>query len=138
VLAWRLVAHQKVETCAKCHRDIDPLGLALENDDAIGGWRTSYLGDQSPIDVTATMPGGNQLGGNQLGGAESIRRMLRSKPEVFTRCLLTKLLEYGAGRKLSVGDQLDVDKLVASAPANGYRFQDLIVIATTRKVLLAK
>lgn len=42
-----LAAHQQAESCAICHREIDPLGLALENYDAIGGWRTTY---QSSVD----------------------------------------------------------------------------------------
>tara|TARA_R110002072_G_scaffold302615_1_gene486839 strand:- start:121713 stop:124142 length:2430 start_codon:yes stop_codon:yes gene_type:complete len=128
-----LAAHQKIVTCAKCHRDIDPFGLALENYDAVGGWRNSYLNDKSPIDATATMPDGTQL-----NGAESIRKTLLANPEIFTRCLLTKLLEYGAGRRLSVGDQRVVDEIVASAPEAGYRLQNLIIAATTSKVFLAR
>ena len=128
-----LAAHQKIESCAKCHRDIDPLGLALENYDAIGGWRDRYQGDQTPIDATTTMPNGRQL-----VGADSIKDTLLSQPEIFTRCLLTKLLQYGTGRELSVGDQRVVDHLVASAPKDGYRFQDLIVEATTSDVFRAK
>ena len=71
-------------------------------------------------------------------GVGSIKKRLLAKPEIFTRCLLTKLLEYGAGRKLSVGDQRIVDELVLFAPKDGYRFQDLIVAATTSKVFLAR
>ena len=128
-----LAAHQQIETCAKCHRDIDPLGLALENYDAVGGWRSNYSGDKSPIDATSTMPDGTGL-----NGAGSIKQILLAKPEIFTRCLLTKLLEYGVGRKLSIGDQRMVDELVASAPNGGYRLQDLVVAATTSRVFLAR
>ncbi len=128
-----LAAHQKIETCAKCHRDIDPLGLALENYDAVGGWRTSYFSDKSPIDATSALPDGTRL-----DGADSIRRLLINKPEIFTRCLLTKLLEYGAGRKLTIGDQQVVSRLVASRPVEGFRFQDLIVAAIRSDVFLAK
>ncbi|MEM9368399.1 MAG: DUF1588 domain-containing protein [Planctomycetota bacterium] len=128
-----LAAHQRIESCTKCHRNIDPLGLALENYDAIGGWRDSYVGDASPIDANATMPDGTQL-----NGATSIRKRLLAQPETFTRCLLTKLLEYGTGRELSVGDRRIVDELVASEPQDGYRFQELIVAATTSKVFGTK
>lgn len=128
-----LAAHQKIATCAKCHRDIDPFGLALENFDAIGGWRRNYVGQKQPIDATTTMPDGTRL-----VGVESIRKVLLDKPEVFARCLLVKLLQYGAGRRLSVGDQRVVDDIVKAAPVGGYRFQDLIVAATTSKVFRAK
>ena len=128
-----LAAHQKIETCAKCHRDIDPLGLALENYDAIGGWRDRYLKEKSDINVTAKMPDGREL-----DGAGSIKELLLESPEIFTRCLLRKLLEYGAGRELSIGDQRIVEQVVAAAPKGGYRFQDLIVAATTSSVFRAK
>ncbi len=129
-----LKAHTELETCAKCHRDIDPLGLALENYDATGGWRDQYVGDSSiAIDATATLPDGTPL-----DGAASIKRRLLENPEIFTRCLLTKLFEYGAGRKLSVGDRRVVDQIVADEPADGYRLQELIVAAVTSEVFRAK
>lgn len=128
-----LAAHQKIESCARCHRDIDPFGLALENYDAVGGWRQSYSKKSGFIDATAKM-----VDGSILDGASSIRKKLLDKPEIFARCLLTKLLEYGAGRELSVGDQRVVDRLIAEMPQEGWRFQDLIVAAVTSKVFLAK
>jgi hypothetical protein len=128
-----LAAHTQIESCAKCHRDIDPLGLALENFDAVGGWRNNYVGQQQAIDATATMPDDTRL-----NGAQSIRKRLLSNPEIFTRCLLVKLLQYGAGRRLSVGDQRIVDTIVEAEPDTGYRFQDLIVAVTTSKVFRTK
>lgn len=128
-----LAAHTQIESCAKCHRDIDPLGLALENFDAVGGWRNNYVGQQQAIDATATMPDDTRL-----NGAQSIRKRLLGNPEIFTRCLLVKLLQYGAGRRLSVGDQRIVDNIVEAEPDDGYRFQDLIVAVTTSKVFRTK
>lgn len=129
-----LKAHTELDTCAKCHRDIDPLGLALENFDAIGGWRTNYASDaKSTIDSSAQLPDGTNL-----NGVDSIKKHLLDNREIFTRCLLTKLLEYGAGRELSVGDKRVVNALVESEPAEGYRFQDLIQAAVTSEVFRAK
>lgn len=128
-----LSAHQQIESCAKCHREIDPLGLALENYDAIGGWRTKYIGDKTPIDVSSTMPDGTEL-----NGVRSVKKKLLDNPKVFTRCLLTKLLEYGAGRELSVGDQRVIEELVRDAPESGYHFADLIIAATSSEVFRSK
>ncbi|MEM8671893.1 MAG: DUF1592 domain-containing protein [Planctomycetota bacterium] len=128
-----LAAHQKIDSCAKCHRDIDPLGLVLENFDAVGSWREKYAGQKAAIDATATMPDGTKL-----NGADSIRKVLLDQPQVFTRCLLTKILQYATGRELSVGDQRVVDELVSQEPEEGYRFQDLIEAAVTSKVFLAR
>lgn len=129
-----LKAHTELETCAKCHRDIDPIGLALENYDAIGGWRDSYIGESKvTIDASSTLPNGTQL-----DGVASIKRHLLENREIFTHCLLTKLLEYGAGRKLSVGDRRVVEEIVATEPPEGYRFQDLIIAAINSDVFRAK
>lgn len=128
-----LKLHTELPTCAKCHRDIDPLGLALENYDAIGGWRTNYPSSKDTIDVSSTLPTGHKL-----DGAASIKTYLLDNPSIFTRCLLTKLLEYGAGRKLSVGDQRVVDGIVNSEPSAGYKFQELIVKAVSSEVFLSK
>jgi hypothetical protein len=125
-----LKAHTEFETCAKCHRDIDPLGLALENYDAIGGWRSSYEGDKTQIDASSLLPDGTAL-----NGPASIKSFLTEHPEIFTRCLLTKLLEYGAGRKLSVGDQRVVDEIVNAEP---HGFQDLILFAVGSEVFKTK
>ena len=128
-----LAAHKKLESCASCHRDIDPPGLALENYDAIGGWRTSYAGNKQPIDASSEM-----TDGTILSGPQSIKDYLKANPKTFTRCLLSKLLEYGAGRQLSVGDRRIVDHIVEAAPENGYRFRDLIEAAVTSEVFLIR
>ena len=129
-----LKAHTRVETCAKCHRDIDPLGLALENYDAAGGWRAKYPGSKAtPIDASAVLPNGIKL-----DGAASIKQYLLQNPRVFTRCLLSKLLEYGAGRSLTIGDQRIVEQLVKQEPAAGYRFQNLIEAAVASEVFLTQ
>ena len=85
------------------------------------------------IDASTILPDGTSL-----SGVASIRQHLLANREIFTRCLLTKLLEYGAGRKLSVGDQRVVSDLVEGEPAEGYRFQDLIQEAINSEVFRAK
>jgi hypothetical protein len=128
-----LALHQQLDTCAKCHRDIDPLGLALENYDGIGGWRERYLGESSPIDASSVTPQGHPLNGPQ-----SIKDYLLDNPDYFTRCLITKFLEYSSGRELSVGDERIVDQLVEAEPEEGYRFEDLIIAATLSEVFRTK
>lgn len=128
-----LKAHTELESCAKCHRDIDPFGLALENYDAVGGWRARYEGDKTTIDASSRMPDGTVL-----DGPSSIKSVLKRHPQIFTRCLLTKMLEYAAGRKLSVGDQRVVEELVSAEPPEGFRFSDLIRIAIQSEVFLTK
>ena len=61
-----------------------------------------------------------------------------ANPHIFTKCPPTKLMEDGAGRQLSVGDERIVTELVRSSPEDGYGFVDLIVAATTSEVFLAR
>jgi len=76
--------------------------------------------------------------GTILSGPQSIKDYLKANPKLFTRCLLSKLLEYGAGRQLSVGDRRIVDQIVETEPENGYRFRDLIEAAVTSEVFLTR
>lgn len=128
-----LAAHTKLETCAKCHRDIAPLGLSLEHYDAIGGWRSRYPSAPTPIDAQTELPDGTRL-----DGAGSIKQYLQTNRDIFTRCLLVKLLEYGTGRPLSVGDKQIVGATVRAEPEVGYLFQDLIVLAIGSDVFRAQ
>ncbi len=122
-----LSAHQKVSTCAVCHVKIDPIGLALENYDAVGGWRTSYYQDEEsghaerPVQAKSRMEDGTTL-----EGAQDVKDYLLSNPQRFTRALAGLLLEYGAGREPTRADRLALDVIVAAEPEGGYGLRDLI------------
>ncbi len=124
-----LEAHQQAESCAVCHAEIDPLGLALENYDAVGGWRSAYYREderqdrQPPVETSGVLPDGVRL-----DGPDDIKRYLLSRPQLFTACLTAKLLEYSTGRSpLSAGDGRTVRRIVDTEPAQGYGFRDLLV-----------
>ena len=129
-----LAAHQQAESCAICHRKIDPLGLAMENYDAIGGWRTAYAagawtnadGRMAPAPKDLIDPSGVFPEGTQLSGPQDIKDYLMARPHLFTKTLASLLLEYGTGRELSVGDERVVEEMAAEEPAGGYLFQNLI------------
>ena len=122
-----LAAHQKVSTCAICHVKIDPIGLALENYDAVGGWRASYYRDEDsegperPVDT-----GSRMADGTILQNAQDIKDYLMGRPERFTRALAGFLLEYSAGRELTRSDRMELDSIVAAEPEGGFGFRDLI------------
>lgn len=122
-----LAAHQQQPSCAVCHSAIDPLGLALENYDAVGGWRSAYYKeegqDEEAVDASSVMPDGVRL-----NGPDDIKQYLLSQPQLFTACLTAKLLEYATGRSpLPVGDEAIVRRIVDAEPPQGYGFRDLIV-----------
>ena len=122
-----LAAHQKIESCAACHSSIDPIGLALENYDAVGGWRDSYYREESsdapaqPVDSSAHM-----ADGTVLNGPQDLKDYLMGRPHLFTKALTGLLLEYGTGRELTAEDRRIVDEIAAGEPEGGYGFRDLI------------
>ena len=122
-----LAAHQQIEACAVCHSAIDPIGLALESYDAVGGWRDAYYRDESsqapsrPVDASARM-----ADGTPVAGPQDIKNYLLERPQIFTRTLAGLLLEYGTGRELTPADRRVVDELAGAEPPGGYGLQDLI------------
>ena len=116
----QLLKHRNVATCAECHRKIDPLGFALENYDAIGGWRDEYDGKVS-IDSSGKLPDGDSF----ETPAEFQDALLRRKDQ-FTRCITEKLLAYALGRELEVSDRPVIDEIVQEISSPGKGLRDLI------------
>jgi mono/diheme cytochrome c family protein len=115
----RLEAHRANPVCASCHAQMDPLGLALEPFDAIGGVRTHD--GESPIDASATLPDGSSF-----EGPAGIREHLVRQPDRFVSSLTEKLLTYALGRGLEAYDAPAVRLIVRSAEAEEYRWSALV------------
>ena len=116
----QLEKHREVETCAECHRKIDPLGFALENFNAIGEWREHYE-QKAAIDAT-----GQLAGGDRFESFEEFRSLIISQSQAFRRCMTEKLMEYALGRALEPLDRPSVDKIVDQMEADNGGLQDLI------------
>jgi mono/diheme cytochrome c family protein len=114
-----MAKHRADAACASCHARMDALGLALENFDAVGAYRTRH--DQTLIDATGTLPDGSTL-----RGAEDLRAYVRDDP-AFTRGLTKKLLIYALGRGPTDDDARAVDALVASFPNDGPKLRDVVL-----------
>ena len=120
-LRARLELHLTNPGCASCHERMDPLGFALENYDAIGGWRTTDGGQ--PIDSEGKLPDGKSI-----SGARELRRLLvEQRKDQFVECLTEKLLIYALGRGLDYQDKCTVDAVKAAAAKDDYRFSRLVV-----------
>lgn len=124
----QLEIHRTVESCNQCHRSLDPWGIALENFDALGRWRTDTpknSGDPSqtqPIDATVELPDGKQI-----AGADGLRRyLLEERKEQFARSLVMRLLTYALGRSLELTDQAAVDQVLEQFAKDDFRLQGLI------------
>ena len=116
-LRKRLRLHRDNPQCARCHNKIDPLGFALENFDAAGGWRTvetqgqqiHAAQDDPVIDPSAQLPDGTRF-----SGIDGLQRELLKRREQFYACLARKLMIYALGRDLGFGDQESVDQAVVA------------------------
>ena len=117
----KLAQHRANPTCNSCHSVIDPLGFALENFDAIGGWRTIDEAGK-PVDASGTT-----ATGSPVNGLPGLRALLLNEPEQFPRTVTEKLLAYALGRRLEYYDHPSVRKIVRDAAANQYRWSSLIV-----------
>ncbi len=117
----RMVQHRASPVCASCHAMMDPLGLALENFDAVGQWRTRSEAF-TPIDASGAM-----LDGTTFDGVDGLREVLLGRSELFVTTLTEKLLTYALGRGLDAGDAPVVRRIVRAAAAEDYRFQSLLL-----------
>jgi len=108
-----LEKHRSEPLCASCHRRFDPLGLALENYDALGRWRDRDSGNE--ID-----PSGELISGESFEDADELMRALTSsRRHDFYRCLTEKLLTYAIGRGIEYHDDPMIDQLVRSLEEDG-------------------
>ncbi|MEM6688677.1 MAG: DUF1592 domain-containing protein [Planctomycetota bacterium] len=116
----QLEKHREDATCAECHRKIDPLGFALENFDAIGGWRDQYQA-RTPINSAGKLPSGDSF-----RTVSEFRKLLLDRQAQFKRCLTEKLMSYALGRELEVADRPSIDKILAELDNKNGGLRDLI------------
>ena len=118
----RLEQHRDNPACAGCHDVMDPLGLALENFNAIGEWRDrdSDAGNV-PIDAS-----GRLANGQPINGVNELRAALVERPEQFAQVFTEKLLMYAIGRGVEAHDMPAVRRIVDVAAADNYSFSSII------------
>jgi mono/diheme cytochrome c family protein len=112
--------HRKNEPCASCHKIMDPIGLSMENFDAIGQWRTTDEG--KPID-----PLGQLVDGTKLDGVVGLRTALLKYSPEFIRLITDKLMIYGLGRGTEYYDMPLMRSIVREAEHSNYKFSALVL-----------
>ena len=113
--------HRANPACASCHAQMDPLGFALENFDAVGRWRTRSESNDA-IDASGVLPDGTSFEGP--GG---MRQALLREPERFVATVTEKLLTYALGRNVESYDMPAVRAIVRDAAENDYRFSSIVL-----------
>jgi mono/diheme cytochrome c family protein len=122
----RMVQHRADPVCAACHAIMDPIGLSLENFDAVGQART--LGESSePIDASGSLPDGTKF-----VGAAGLRNALLSRPDQIAMTVTEKLLTYALGRGLEYYDEPTVRAIVRETERQDYRFTSGLIMGVVK------
>jgi hypothetical protein len=119
-LRARLEAHRTSPTCSSCHQMFEPMGIAMENFDAVGQWRTDDAG--IPIDPTGVI-----TDGTHLDGIQSLRELTVRNGDQFAGVVTEKLLTYAIGRGLEYEDMPLLRLLTRNAAEDDYRFSSLLM-----------
>jgi hypothetical protein len=122
-LRARLEEHRAKPTCFACHGVMDPLGLALENFNAVGQFRAHDTDTLTLIDAAGQLPDGTSI-----TGPEDLRRALVDRPDhQFVQALTENLLTYALGRSLDYRDMPTVRRIVREAAKDDYRFKSIVI-----------
>ena len=112
--------HRANEPCASCHKMMDPIGLSLENYDAVGLWREKDAG--AKVDASGTM-----YDGSKLTGPVTLRDAVLSHQDAFIGNFAENLLAYGVGRVLDYKDLPSVRGIEQAAEKNNNRFAAFVL-----------
>jgi hypothetical protein len=136
----RLGAHQEEPQCLQCHRKIDPLGLGLENFNAVGKWRTEETYEKHGIGKK-TWPisaSGSLHNGPAFQDYFELRDIIAAKPEPFAHGFTEALIEYALGRPYGFTDTALADEIVAKAKQSDFELQSFIVALVTSREFCQK
>ena len=137
----QLAKHRSVESCASCHRTMDPPGFALESFDVIGGWRDRYRSQEKgdapktklngrnvweyklglPVDAT-----GELADGRKFQDIAQFKKLMMSDSVQVLKCVTEKLLIYATGAGIRFADRTEVARLTASVKAKGSGLRTLV------------
>ena len=122
----RMEAHTRDPNCAACHKSIDPLGLAFDQYDAIGQWRThehipTGVGKNPPVDASGTL-----TDGRTFNGSVEFKELLLDDRDRFASAFIEHLCTYALRRVLTVDDKEDVSNILSEAKKKNYQIKDIV------------
>ena len=148
-----LALHTASESCAGCHARFDPVGLALENFDVLGGWRTRYRGieqgesvtgiDRAGHDFAYTLAepvdaSGQLLDGRRFRDIHKLKSLLASNPRQPARHLLHQFTLYATGTPVRLSDRAEIESMLDACESDGYRVRDLIHSLVQSQIFLGE
>ena len=131
----KLEAHAKDPNCAACHKNIDPLGLAFDQFDAIGQWRTHEIvakgkGANPPVNPSGKMPDGRPF-----ANAHEFKNLLLDDKDRFLHAFVEHLCTYALRRVLTVDDRKDIDAIVQNAKLKKSKLREVIRVVALSDLL---
>jgi hypothetical protein len=136
----RLEQHRSVPNCASCHAKIDPLGLALENYDAVGAWRDRQNGEgrkgdqrDPPIDASGVLPDGKEF-----RDLTEFKQALREQKSKFLKGFSEKLLAYALGRPVGATDRTNLEQVMAEAAKEDNHLQAFLQAVVASRAFQTK
>jgi len=131
-LKERIIDHRNKPACYSCHSRIDPWGIAFENYDALGAYRTQIR--NQPIDATAEL-----FNRQTLSGIEGLKLyLLTDRQDQFARALVHKLMAFALGRPLTFGDSAALDELTVQFRRKNDGLRDLLDLIVTSDLFHSK
>ena len=128
----RMADHRNNAACRSCHTKIDPWGIAFENFDAIGNYRTKIK--NKPVDASSAL-----FNSQLLNGVDGLKRyLLTERQDQFSRAMVHKLTSYALGRPISFSDRSEVDNMTSQLRKSGDGLKDLINIIVQSKLFHTK
>ncbi|MEE2635617.1 MAG: DUF1592 domain-containing protein [Acidobacteriota bacterium] len=117
----RMAQHRDSPVCSACHTLMDPLGLSLENFDAVGAGRARSASGE-PIDASGSLPGVADF-----EGVDGLRSVLVNRLDAFYTNVTERMLTYALGRGVGAGDMPAVRGILREAAKTNYQAQSLIL-----------
>ena len=133
----KLAKHSADKTCVVCHRNIDPLGFALESFDPIGRWRTKYpkhKGKTAKVDPSGEFPSGETY--SDFASFKEV--LVKDRRDGFARNLIAKLLTYSAGRNMERIDQYEIDDILNRVKDDNFGLQTMVVEVLTSEIFKSR
>ncbi len=148
-----LALHTKEKSCAGCHAKFDPVGLALESFDILGGWRTRYRGveegeritgiDRAGHDFSYTLaapvdPSGKLIDGRAFKNVHDLKTLLAANPRQLARNLLHQFTVYATGTPVRYSDRREIETMLDACEKDGCRVRDLMLALVGSEIFLGQ
>lgn len=148
----QLAKHRRAESCAGCHRYMDPYGFALENYDVIGGWRDSYRkkrGKAAAVDPVTHKkleyslglpvdPSGELADGRTFANIDQLKKLLLDQQDTIARNLVNNIVAYATGAGVTFADRAQVEEILAQTRPNAYPLRSLVHAVVQSTLFQAK